>query len=112
MANEPSEMQQQARMLAPRLFDAFNDGANTFEDVVTLGWDSLDEENQAGWEGVALLVLQREGQLVGQVTRVIELVNNWQFELDEGRIRSEDARYCWQVAVNETRSALYGGGDE
>lgn len=40
------------------------------------------------------------------LSRVEALAEEWDADLDSGRIRDLDARYCWNTALNELRRAM------
>ncbi|MGC0251537.1 hypothetical protein [Pseudactinotalea sp. Z1748] len=44
--------------------------------------------------------------LRARLAAVEALADEWQRELDEYRIRDENARYCWATAAREVRAAL------
>ncbi|MGC0143171.1 hypothetical protein [Pseudactinotalea sp. Z1732] len=50
--------------------------------------------------------LEYQRRLEARLAAVEALADEWQRELDEYRIRDENARYCWATAAREVRAAL------
>jgi hypothetical protein len=64
-------------------------------------WDGVWDESRP-LAGLAPVV---EAIVAARLAPVLALADEWQGELDSGAIRDKDARYCWQTATHELRTA-------